>query len=41
VQSPVAILDPCDPVDAQGLTADGISVTCVAGRDGVPRWQVT
>jgi hypothetical protein len=41
VQSPVTVLDVCDPVDAKGLTADGTSVTCVAGRDGVLRWQLT
>jgi hypothetical protein len=41
VQSPVTVPDVCDPVDARGLTADGVSVTCVVGRDGVLRWQLS
>ena len=40
VQSPVKVLDPCDPVDATGLTADGVSVRCVEGDDGTLRWQI-
>jgi len=39
VQSPVDLLGLCDPLDALGLTADGISVRCVPGADGTPRWQ--
>jgi hypothetical protein len=40
VQSPVKILDGCAPVNAKGLTADGISVTCRQAADGTLRWQI-
>jgi hypothetical protein len=40
VQSPVKVLDVCAPEDAIGLTAEGVPVTCVLGRDGNLRWQI-
>jgi hypothetical protein len=40
VQSPVKVLDVCAPADAIGLTAEGVSVTCVLGGDGTLRWQI-
>jgi hypothetical protein len=40
VQSPVKLLDPCDPVDAPGLTVAGLSLRCVKGDDGRLHWQI-
>jgi hypothetical protein len=40
VQSPVKLLDPCDPVDALGLTVAGLSLRCVKGDDGSLHWQI-
>jgi hypothetical protein len=40
VQSPVKLLDTCEPVDALGLTVAGLSLRCVKGADGSLRWQI-
>jgi hypothetical protein len=40
VQSPVKLLDACDPVDALGLTVAGLSLRCVKGADGSLHWQI-